>query len=84
MMLLVEYFNVSTKGTWQSALFPVITSVRDIALDVDEGKIYWVDLDDVWCANLDGSGSPSILFGGMGGFLRAIAIDPERVISTSP
>ena len=63
-------------GSSQSVLFASIPGVRDIALDVMNGKIYWVDINNVWWANLDGSGTPSILFNGLGGRLRAIDIDP--------
>ncbi len=53
-----------------------VSEVRDIAIDPAGGTIYWVDLDNVYAAPIDGSGSPTALFGDNGGNLRTIDIDP--------
>ncbi len=50
-------------------------NVRDIAIDAANNFIYWVDLDNIWRGNLDGTGVASTIYDDMGGNLRAIEMD---------
>ncbi len=61
-------------GSSQTPLYAA-TNVRDIAIDPAGGTIYWVDLNSIWAAPIDGSGTPTVLFPDNGGNLRAIEID---------
>ena len=67
-------FVGAADGSGLSALYTAF-GVRDIAIDPVGGWIYWVDLDNIWKAAIDGSGTPTVLFSDMGGNLRAIEID---------
>ena len=67
-------FVGAADGSGMSALYTAV-DVRDIAIDPIGGLIYWVDLDYVWRAPIDGSGTPIILFDDMGNDLRAIEIN---------
>ncbi|MHC4611713.1 MAG: PEP-CTERM sorting domain-containing protein [Planctomycetota bacterium] len=61
-------------GTSSTVLYS-FGAIRDLAIDPAGGTIYWVDLDNIWAAPIDGSGTPAALFGDMGGNLRTIDID---------
>ena len=38
-----------------------LSSPKDIALDVTNGKIYWTNRESIWCANLDGTDVQAIV-----------------------
>lgn len=62
-------------GSGDSLLYSV-DNPRDIAIDPSGNRIFWVDLDNVWSAPLDGSGTPSAIFSDMGFNLGTIAFYP--------
>ncbi len=75
-----SYFNsdirvAAADGSSSTTLYTA-SEVRDLAIDPAGGTIYWVDLDNIWAAPIDGSGTPAVLFGDMGGNLRTIDFDP--------
>ena len=67
--------SVAAADGSSSTMLYSVGEVRDLAIDAVGGTIFWVDLDNVWSAPIDGSGTPAVLFGDMGGNLRTIDID---------
>jgi len=67
---------VTPDGSSSTSLY-VTPEIRDVALDAAGGMLYWVDLDNIWAAPIDGTGTPAVLFGDMGGNLRTIDFDPS-------
>jgi DNA-binding beta-propeller fold protein YncE len=69
--------NIDTSGL--EAIAQGIQDPYGVALDVDGGKVYWVDdMGNVSRANLDGSGAEHSLVNIPDGMMRAIAIDKEN------
>jgi len=64
---------------YDNIIFPQMAAPSDLCIDPDHGKIYWTDelANLVVEANIDGSGTPNILFDSSDGVDRpdAIAID---------
>lgn len=67
-------YRARPDGDELTELFSGLNDIRDIALDVDGGRIFYVDLDTVGVVNLDGSGSPTTLFD-PAGKVRSIDFD---------
>jgi hypothetical protein len=70
-----EINRLRSDGTDAVDLHTGLPGIRDIAIDFDNGLIYYVDLDVVGVVNLDGSGSPSTVFDPPGK-VRGIDFDP--------
>jgi hypothetical protein len=67
---------VTPDGSSSTSLYAT-PGIRDVALDATGGMLYWVDLDNIWAAPIDGTGTPAVLFTDMGGNLRTIDFDPS-------
>jgi DNA-binding beta-propeller fold protein YncE len=70
----------SPVSVWDKDKYPPMSAPSNIYLDTDNGKIYWCDenADDVIEANMDGTGTPVVLFDNSDGVDRPDAVFVDK------